>query len=129
VARCLAYAEKGLYNEALAELQKGIELSGGDDSPFLGWLGRVYCWTGKKKQAEIVLESVIERSKKRYISPFGIAVIYLSLSQNEQAFEWLEKAYEEKGHWMATLKVYSMFDSVRSDPRFKVLLKKMGLEK
>jgi serine/threonine-protein kinase len=125
----LAYAAKGLYNEALAELQKGIKLSGGDDSPFLGWLGRVYCWTGKKKQAEVVLKSVIERSKKRYISPFGIAVIYLGLGQNEQAFEWLEKAYEEKDHWMATLKVYSMFDSVRSDPRFTSLLKKMGLEK
>jgi serine/threonine protein kinase/Tfp pilus assembly protein PilF len=125
----LTYAEKGLYNEALAEFQKGIELSGGHDSPFLGWLGRVYCWTGKKKQAEIVLESEIERSKKMYISPFGIAVIYLGLGQNEQAFEWLEKAYEEKDHWMAALKVYSMFDSVRSDPRFTSLLKKMGLEK
>jgi tetratricopeptide (TPR) repeat protein len=125
----LAYAEKGLYNEALVEFQKGIELSGGDDSPFSGWLGRVYCWTGKKKQAKIILESVIESSKKRYISPLGIALIYLGLGQNEQAFEWLEKAYEEKDHWMAALKVYPMFDSVRSDPRFKALLKKMGFEK
>ncbi len=123
----MTYASKGLYNEAVAEMHKGIELSGGDDSPNLGWLGAVYSKQGNKEQGKKVLDSVVELSNKKYISPLSIALNYLCLGKNEQAFEWLEKAYQEKDHWIITLKVFPMFDNLHSEPRFKSLLKKIGL--
>ncbi len=52
----------------------------------------------------------------------------MGLGQKDQAFKWLEKAYEERDFWITFIKVAPYFDSLRSDPRFKILLKKMNLE-
>jgi hypothetical protein len=58
-----------------------------------------------------------------------IALIYVGLGQKDQAFKWLEEAYEKSDNLLVYLKVSSEFDSLRSDPRFTELLKKVGLEK
>jgi len=124
-----AYAQKAMYDEAIAEARKAMELSGEGIPIFVALLGTIYSYSGKRDEAEKVLDELYELSKQRYVSPFYIALIYVGLSQKDQAFEWLEKAYDEHDHALETLKVDPMLDSVRSDPRFKALLKKMGLEK
>jgi len=124
----LVYAQKKMYKEAVAEAQKAIDLSGGSDSPFIPTLGLMYSLSGKRDKAKKVLDQLHELSKQRYVSPAQIALIYAGLGQKDQAVEWLEKAYEERDHWLVLLKIDPLFDSLRSDSRFKALLKKMNLE-
>lgn len=123
------YAQKVMYDEAIAEAQKAKDLSGGGIPLFVAQLGAIYSYSRKRDQAKKVLDELYELSKQRYVSSFYIALIYVGLGQKDQALEWLEKAYEEHDHALETLKVDPMLDSVRSDPRFMSLLKKMGLEK
>ena len=123
------YAQKAMYDKAIAEVQKAMDLSGGGDSLIVAQLGTIYSCSGRRDEAKKVLDELHGLSNKRYVSPFYIALIYMGLGQNDQAFEWLEKAYEERDHWLETLKVHPMLDSLRSDPRFTKLLKKMRLEK
>ncbi|MGB7063270.1 MAG: protein kinase [Candidatus Zixiibacteriota bacterium] len=123
------YAQKAMYDEAIAEAQKAMDLAGGRIPLFVAQLGTIYSYSGKRDEAEKVLDQLHELSKQRYVSPFYIALIYVGIGQKDQAFEWLEKAYDEHDHALETLKVDPMLDSVRSDPRFTELLKRMGLEK
>ena len=69
-----------------------------------------------------------ERSKKGYVSSFWVAVVYLGLGEIDKTFEWLEKAYEERDSNLIYVTIPPVFDPIRSDPRYKKLLKKMGLE-
>lgn len=77
------------------------------------------------RQKEIELD--LERSKRAYVSPYNIAVLYTGLGDKQTAFEWLNKAYEERASWMIYLKVDPALDSLRSDPRFPDLVRKVGL--
>jgi tetratricopeptide (TPR) repeat protein len=121
----LAYARKKQYTEAIAALEKASSV---DNSPSnLGYLGAIYGIAGKEADAKRVLGELKEISKRRYVSPYNIAVVYAGLNDKDQAFEWLQKAYEARCFEMTLLKVETVFDNLRSDPRFKDLLKEMNL--
>ena len=83
--------------------------------------------TGKRAEAQKVLDELQEQSKRRYVSPYLIALVYLGLSNKDQAFSWLEKAYDERSVNLMYLKVEPMLDPLRSDPRFAELLRRMNL--
>ena len=68
-------------------------------------------------------------SSHQFVSPFSTAIVYVGLGDKEHALDGLEKAYEARSQFMVLLKVAHAFDSLRSDPRFIVLLKKVGLDK
>jgi tetratricopeptide (TPR) repeat protein len=122
-----AYAEKGMYEQAIASFQKAIPLSGDSpDEP--AELGRAYARSGRKTEARKILDDLKEQSKRRYIAPCVIASLYAALGEKDQAFVWLDKAYEAHDFILVLLKVEPMFDNLRSDPRFTVLLKRVGLE-
>jgi len=122
-----AYAGKGMYNEAIVEAQKAMELSGSNTAA-LPTLGYIYVLTERKDEAKKVLDDLLELSKKEHVSSFYVALVYTYLGQKDQAFEWLEKAYEERDVYLTQLKVFPWFDSLRSDSRYKAMLKKMNLE-
>ena len=122
-----AYTEKGMSAEAITAFQKAIPLSG--DSPDeSASLGCVYARSGKKAEARKIVEDLKELSRKKYIAPSVIAQLYVALGEKDQAFAWLDKAYEEHDFILVMLKVEPTFDNLRSDPRFTVLLKRIGLE-
>ena len=122
-----AYTEKGMYGEAITAFQKSIPLSG--DSPDeSASLGCVYARSDRKAEARKILEELKELSKKRYIAPSVIAELYVALGDKDQAFAWLDKAYEDHDFILTLLKIEPTFDTLRSDPRFTVLLKRIGLE-
>ena len=122
-----AYLEKGMYPEAIASFQKAIPLSGDSpDEP--AELGRAYARSGRKAEARKIADDLIEQSQRRYIAPCVIASLLAALGEKDQAFVWLDKAYEVHDFILVMLKVEPMFDSLRSDPRFTVLLKRVGLE-
>jgi len=122
------YALKGMNKEAIAEAQKTMKLSGGHPLLVMVNLAIMYSSAGKRDDAMKVLEELLELSKKSYASPLLIAAIYWELNQKDNAFKWIEKAYEERDHWMISLKSWPTWDTLRSDPRFIELLKKLNLE-
>jgi hypothetical protein len=81
---------------------------------------------GRRPEAQKVLDQLNELSKHKYVPPFHRALICVGLGEKDQAFEWLEKAYEE--HFMIGIKVNPVFDPPRSDPRFTNLLRRMNLQ-
>jgi serine/threonine protein kinase/Tfp pilus assembly protein PilF len=120
-----AYALKGDYDEALSYGEKMLEV-GPRVVAYVGNMGWLYAVAGKKEKAYELLAELEERSKKGYVSSFWMALIYLSLGEIDKTFEWFEKAYEERDGNMIYFTVPQLFDPIRSDPRYKQLLLKMG---
>ena len=121
----LAYEQKGMYPQAVEEFQKGVKLSG---SPLmLALLGHAYAASGKTAEARQVLTDLHELETRRYVSPYTVAAIYTGLGEKDQAFKWLERAYEERDVWLMNLKVDPVFAKLRSDKRFQDLLTRAGL--
>jgi serine/threonine-protein kinase len=118
-----AYAQKGLHEEALKEIQTAIILSG-RIPPCLSVLGSVFALSGKRSDALKIISELKTVSSDKYL----IAEVYAALGEKDQAIEYLQKACEERSSWMSYLKVDPKLDSLRSDPRFKDLLKRMKLE-
>jgi tetratricopeptide (TPR) repeat protein len=121
-----AYEQKARYEDAIAELQKGLTLSGGE-SEMAGALGHAYAVSGKRGEAEQALAALKERSAQHYVSPFDIAVIYVGLGAMSSTFAWLDKAYEDHSTWLFLIKVDPRFDAIRDDPRFRDLLRRMKI--
>ncbi len=120
-----AFAIQGRYEEAIAEYKKAITLSGGstrDRAP----LAHTNSMSGRRAEAQKVLEELKALSKEKYVSPYAMALIYTGLGEKDLAFEWLEKAYEERSFWLSFLKVAPSLDPLRSDPRFQDLLRRMN---
>jgi serine/threonine protein kinase/Flp pilus assembly protein TadD len=123
-----AYEQKGMYDQAIAGFQKGVALRGGTEWSFsMSGLGHVYGVSGKKAEARAVLDELKQASRQEYVPADSIALVYAGLGEKDQAFTWLEKAYEEHAFKMAWLKVDPQWDSLRSDPRFADLLRRVGL--
>jgi tetratricopeptide (TPR) repeat protein len=127
----LAYQQKGMYPQAIAEFQKGVKLSG---SPLvLALLGHAYAVSGKIAEARQVLSDLRDLAdspapeSRRYVSPYTVAAIYTGLGEKDQTFKWLERAYEERDVWLMNLKVDPVFAGLRSDKRFQDLLTRAGL--
>jgi TolB-like protein/Tfp pilus assembly protein PilF len=121
------YEQKKMYEQAIVEFRKAITLYGGS-APSTAALGHAYAVAGKRDEAEKVLSELKALSKQKYVSSFDVAVIYTGLGEKEQAFAWLEKAYKQRDGWLAgRLKVDPRLDSLRSDPRFADLLRRVGL--
>lgn len=121
-----AYEQKGLFEEAIEELQKAISLSRGS-AAMTALLGHVYGVSGRRDKALKVLRELRERSKREYVPSFYFVLIYLGLDERKQAFSWLERAYGERSTHLVWLKVDPIFDNIRSDPRFTELIQRMGL--
>jgi serine/threonine protein kinase/TolB-like protein len=115
--RMWAYEMKGLYEQAIAD-----EL----DSKMAARLKRSYGRFGARGYWQTRLDSALEQTKQGYVSPLYIAKLYAQLGQRDEAFAWLEKAYDERGAWMAEWIYHPRFDPLRSDPRFQDLLRRMN---
>lgn len=121
----LAYESKGMYPEAINEFQTGVKLSG---SPLmLALLGHAYAASGKKAAALQILADLQQLQSQRYVSPYTVAAIYTGLGDQEQAFNWLEKAVEERDIWLMNLKVDPVFAKLRSNRKFADLLARIRL--
>lgn len=121
-----AYEQKRAYQQAIAELQKAASIS--HDSPqMLGALGYAYSVAGQKSEAEKVLGQLMDQSKKQYVSPFYVAIVYAGLRENERALDWLEKAYQDRSNGVVFIKVDPQLDGLRTIPRFQALLRRLAL--
>jgi hypothetical protein len=84
-------------------------------------------YTGRQSKAREILEK-LKAQTDPYVPPYSVAALYANLGENDHAFEYLQKAYEQGSFYMSFLKVDPELDPLRSDPRFTELLRKMGLQ-
>jgi adenylate cyclase len=119
------YMLKNKHEEALAEIQNEPISSRAILEPHTGI---VYARMGKKEEARKILNKYTELSKKEFTPHYFLGLLCFALEENDLGFQWLEKAFEEHDPWMLVLKIDFLLDSVRENPRFKILLKKMNLE-
>ena len=122
----LPLEQKRQYNEAIAAFHLALKLSEGDPE-VLSCLGYAFAISGRTADAQSVLDQLNKLSEKRYVESYTIAVIHAGLGETDRAFEWLEKAYENRDEPMLAIGVDPRLDQIRSDPRYTSLLKRMGL--
>jgi tetratricopeptide (TPR) repeat protein len=122
----LAYEQSPMYAQAGAEIRTAKDLLKNNVGVEAG-IGRVDALSGKRAEAQKVIDELKDMSKQIYVSSYHVASIYASLGDKERAFEWLENAYKERSDSLVYLKVDPKVDSLRSDPRFTNLVRRVGL--
>ena len=120
------YRQSGRYDEAIAAFRKAVDAGGGFTLP-LKALGYTYAVSGRSKQAREILDRLVALAEERYVSPFNMATIHVGLGENDEAFAWLDKAYDMRSRSLVWLNVAKEYDGLRTDPRFKSLLRRIGL--
>lgn len=121
----MCYERKRMYQEAIAEFEKARFIS--ENSWTLAGLGQCHASFGARAEAEELLDQLLELSRRQYVSCATIAVVYAGFEDRiDQTMEWLEKAYEERSGLLIWLKVWPIFDHLRSDARFVRLLRRIG---
>lgn len=119
------YAIKGQYSQALAELDKPFII---DEARKMAIRGFIYAKSGDDGQARRILEVLQARAAQDYVNPREMATLHAALGEADQAFIWIEKAYEERYPWLISLNVDFWTEPLRSDPRFTDLLHRIGLK-
>src|SRR5208283_3752784 len=122
----IGYEGTGKLEEAISEYQQAIAISGGSESVVA--LAHAFRAEGRKAETEKILPDLEHKAKESSASPYTMATIYAGLDENEKAFEFLERAYSEKSlDLVRSIKSDMLLDSLRSDPRFQDLLRRIGL--
>ena len=123
-----AYVQKGMFDAAEAEFQKAVDLS--QVAPeYVAALGYAYAVAGKRDEAKDTLERLNILSHDKIVTSLPLAMIHSALGEKERALDLIESAAAEREEKAAYLKVDPAFDSLRSEPRFTEILRKIGLEK
>ncbi len=121
----LAYAQKAMYAEALADIEKWQRV---DDGPWIhAHLAYIYGRAGQRKRAQAELAKLQQLDRRRPLDPAPILLAQIGMGNNDKAFALLEKAYKARSTMLATLKVEPVYDPLRSDPRFQELMQRVGL--
>ncbi len=121
----LAYEMKGAFREAQGEYEKALQLN--DDPYIVALLGHLFATSGDEDQALKALRQLEEISRQRYVPPYSFAIVYAELNQKDQAFQWLEKCYQERCIQMIGIKFDPLIKNLRSDPRLAELGRRVGI--
>lgn len=119
-----AYERQGRYQEALAAFEEAKKASGGTTEAE-SLTGYTYAVSGHRKEAEQALQELRTLSRKKYVPPYNVALVYLGLGNSDETLKWLEKAYTERDPHMVFLGVDPKWDVLRSDPRFINLINRL----
>ena len=122
----LSYLKLGRNDEAVAAAEKAVEVAK-RSGVTLGDLGHVYAATGKQTQAQAVIKELEDKYARKKAIGQDIAAVYAGLDEKDKAFEWLEKDFQVQNDRFANVRWELQFESLRDDPRFKDLLKRMNL--
>jgi eukaryotic-like serine/threonine-protein kinase len=123
-----AYEQKGMMPEAIAAFKRAFEVDSEQSENSAG-LGHAYAVSGKKAEAQKMLDDLIKNSAKDIaVSPYNVALIYAGLGDNEKSLEWLERAYSLRSYYLPVyLPTDARLDTLRTDSRFKDLVRRIGL--
>ena len=121
-----AYEQKKSYPEALAELREAVKLDEGGSFATAAF-GQVLAASGDRRGALAILSDLQQRAKTQYVSAYDLALIYAGLGDKDHAFERLDQALLDRSSFLAYITWDRRADPLRTDPRFDVVLRKMGL--
>ncbi len=123
-----AYLNQGKQKEAIREFQQALQLSGNTATDFTLDLAFAYAVGGKRDEARRILTTLKQQHEKGLVPSGSVAILYGALGELNEAFAWLEKAYQEHDPELTYINVPGRrFEPLRRDPRFKKLLVRMGL--
>jgi tetratricopeptide (TPR) repeat protein len=133
----MAYLQVGRFDESIEAYKKGLELAGGAAEVKAGrghaygvdimtGLGHAYGVAGRRREARQILGELRALARRKHVPPVDIAFVYLGLGEKERALELLEQAYRERSWQVAFLRVEPWVDSLRDDPRFQSLLRRLN---
>jgi Flp pilus assembly protein TadD len=117
-----------MYPQALQAYQSILAFAPHDPA-LLALLGHLYAVSGQKAAARGIISQLQQIGGERYVPSLYVAMIYIGLDDKNQAFAWLDKAYEERCEYLVYLPTDPMADPLRNDPRFPALLERLGLKK
>jgi serine/threonine-protein kinase len=124
------YLARGQFEDAIPELERAAELSaqlsGVPSSHYLAILGCAYARANRRTEALEILDELDRRERRSLVSTFDMAALHTALGENEQALTWLERGYDRRDAWLAEIKAWPWFDSLRDEPRFQELLRRMS---
>jgi Flp pilus assembly protein TadD len=119
-----AYVQTKMFHEAIRELDRAVDLSGG--SPvYVASLAHAYGVTGRRSEALRLIDDLKKLAKRRYVASFEMAIAWLGLGDNERALDSLETAFEDRSPRLLFLMVEPRFDPLRSHPRFQTLIQQV----
>jgi len=119
-----AYEQKGMFADALADLEKSRPLCSSWTCPELAY---IYGRTGQQAQAGLALAKLEQFNRRQPVDPILFVAPYIGMDNKDEAFFWLNKAYAQHSNAMTGLKADPLYDPLRSDPRFQELLRRVGL--
>jgi TolB-like protein/DNA-binding winged helix-turn-helix (wHTH) protein/Tfp pilus assembly protein PilF len=120
-----AYEQKGVFPQAAAELTQAVELTH-RSAPMIAALAHLYAISGRQDRARELLKELTYPKQRQYVSPFYIALVYAGLNEQAKAVYWLDKAIDDRSNPCIFLRVDPEFDSLRKDPGFVTLLKRLA---
>jgi len=121
----LAREQMGDMDGAIASFNRAAELTERGTN-VLASLGHAYALSGKKAEARKILQELTARGKQRYVPSYQVALVYVGLGDKGQAFDSLEKAFDERSTLLTYLKMDPRFDPLRDDPRFQAMLRRLN---
>ena len=124
----LVYREKRMYEKSIGYFQKAIALTNNTMPVFKAQMGVTYAWAGKNKEAMEILDELIEAYHNKAASPTNCASLYAALGDKDNAFKWLEIAYQERATLLVMTRIDTIFDNLRDDPRYPELIKRIFQE-
>jgi serine/threonine-protein kinase len=122
----LVLTQQGAYDEAERTLREAVSIPE-ETALTAAALGYLLAVRGQRKEAQAILHELELRARTGYVSPVAFHMLSVGLGDHDQAFAWLERAYQERRGWLAYLKVDPMLDPLRPDPRFAELVRRMRL--
>jgi len=122
----LSYLKVGRKEEAVSALEKAVELTN-RQNVVLSELGFVYGAVGKRTEAMAVAKELEDKYARKTAAGHEVAAVYSGLGEKDKAFEWLEKDFQNRDSRLNTFRWELQFEPLRDDPRFKDLLRRMGL--
>jgi tetratricopeptide (TPR) repeat protein len=123
----MVYRLNSNYPDAIEALQTAMALAGRQPWSLME-LALTYAASGSRAQAEAIYDELVARSRGEYVPPATLSFVSAALGREDEAFGWLERAYEERDPFLVWVKQLPHFDPLRGDQRFDMLLEKMGLE-
>ena len=119
-----AYREKGRYAEALAEYARAQQAAG--EKPLYGYAVTL-ARAGRTAEARGMLQQLLAYGRTHYVNPIQVAIVYASLGDRDQAFEWLDRTMVDRTGWLWGLGRFSELDGLQQDPRLKRLIARIGM--
>jgi eukaryotic-like serine/threonine-protein kinase len=120
-----ALEQLGAFSDAIAAFERCVDLSR-RHPPYLAELSHGFAIAGRRSDAEKVLEELKELSSRRYVAARGIAEIHIGLGNVDDAFAWLEKAFQQRNGWLIHIRENPRYDRLRGDPRYVELVRRMN---